>query len=213
MRFAGIGTVPHFDELNGGRSRSTGSAAAETALFARFRATSGRSDFSIALIVGYGLRPSRQPPGHDWRGGRWRSPGSRAKGFCACQGLRRRGASMRSCDIDARRVAFCETENIGTPNLSYAAQYLACALPCERFASALASIITRGRCGSLRLHRDGLPPSTFCRSPGAPVHPRKQILLLVHDALQRLDDLSRPTGLLHENHCGKLTLQLLGGIA
>jgi len=30
--------------------------------------------------------------------------------------------------------------------------------------------MTRGRCGSLRLHRDGLPPSTFRRSPGAPVH-------------------------------------------
>src|SRR6202166_4785131 len=26
------------------------------------------------------------------------------------------------------------------------------------------------RYGSLHLHRDGLPPSTFCRSPGAPVH-------------------------------------------
>ena len=72
--------------------RSTGSAAAEAALFARFLATSGRSDFSIALIVGYGLRPSRHRPGHDWRGRRWRSPGSRAEGFCACQGLRRRGA-------------------------------------------------------------------------------------------------------------------------
>ena len=34
-----------------------------------------------------------------------------------------------SCDIDARHVAFCGTENIGTPNLSYAAQYLACASP------------------------------------------------------------------------------------
>ena len=77
-----------------------------------------------------------------------------------------------SCGIDTRRVAFCGTENIGTPNLSYAAQYLACALPCERFTPALAGIpcITRGRCGSLLLHRDGLPPSTFCRSPGAPVH-------------------------------------------
>ena len=63
-------------------------------MFARFLATSGRSDFSIALIVGYGLRPSRQRPGHDWRGRRWRSPGSRAKGFCACQGLRRRGVGM-----------------------------------------------------------------------------------------------------------------------
>src|SRR5271166_2498546 len=74
--------------------RSTGSAAAEAALFARFLATSGRSDFSIALIVGYGLRPSRQRPGHDWRGRRWRSPGSRAKGLCACHGLRRRGVGV-----------------------------------------------------------------------------------------------------------------------
>jgi hypothetical protein len=77
-----------------------------------------------------------------------------------------------SRDIDTGRVAFCGTENISTPNLSYAAQYLACALPCERFTSALADnpCITRGRCGSLHLHRDGLPPSTSCRSPGAPVH-------------------------------------------
>src|SRR5271170_2777725 len=27
--------------------------------------------------------------------------------------------------------------------------------------------MTRGQCGSLLLHRDGLPPSTPCRSPGA----------------------------------------------
>src|ERR1700693_4669635 len=74
--------------------RSTSSAAAEAALFARFHATSGRSDFSLALVIGYSLRPSRQRPGHDWRGRRWRSPGSRAKGFCACQGLRRRGVGM-----------------------------------------------------------------------------------------------------------------------
>jgi hypothetical protein len=36
-----------------------------TALFARFSATSGRSDFSLALIVGFGLRPSRRGPGAD----------------------------------------------------------------------------------------------------------------------------------------------------
>src|SRR5262245_58597467 len=72
--------------------RSTSSAVAEATLFARFSATLGRSDFSLALIVGYGLRPSRRGPGHDCWGQRWRSPGSRAEGFCACQGLRRRGA-------------------------------------------------------------------------------------------------------------------------
>jgi hypothetical protein len=56
-----------------------------------------------------------------------------------------------SRDIDTGRVAFCGTENISTPNLSYAAQYLACALTCERFTSALAdnSCITWGRYGSL----------------------------------------------------------------
>jgi hypothetical protein len=85
-----------------------------------------------------------------------------------------------SRDIDTGRVAFCGTENISTPNLSYAAQYLACTLPCERFTSALADnpCITRGRYGSLLLHRDGLPPSTFCRSPGAPVHtwPEAEVL-------------------------------------
>ena len=51
-----------------------------------------------------------------------------------------------SREIDTGLVAFCGTENIGTPNLSYAAQYLAYALPCERFTSALAfnPCITRG---------------------------------------------------------------------
>src|ERR1700739_1978206 len=72
--------------------RSTSSAAAEATLFARFSATLGRSDFSLALIVGYGLRPSRRGPDHDCWGLRWRSPGSQVEGFCACQGLRRRGA-------------------------------------------------------------------------------------------------------------------------
>ena len=77
--------------------------------------------------------------------------------------------------IDTGRVAFCRTENISTPNLSYAAQYLACALPCEFFTSALADnpCITRGQCGSLLLH-DGLPPSAFRRSPaGLPAHPSR----------------------------------------
>ena len=98
-----------------------------------------------------------------------------------------------SCDIDTGHVAFCRTENISTPNLSYAAQYLVCALPCERFTSALASnpCITRGQCGSLLLHRDGLPPSAFCRSPGAPVHSIRSRLMqrsIFHRSLNHLLD-------------------------
>jgi hypothetical protein len=42
-----------------------------------------------------------------------------------------------SCDTDMNHFAFCWTENICAPNLSYAAQYLAYALPCQRFACGL----------------------------------------------------------------------------
>ena len=42
-----------------------------------------------------------------------------------------------SCDNDANHLAFCWTENISAPNLSYAAQYLAYANPYQRFACSL----------------------------------------------------------------------------
>jgi hypothetical protein len=42
-----------------------------------------------------------------------------------------------SCDDDTDHLAFCWTENISAPNLSYAAQYLAYALPYQRFACSL----------------------------------------------------------------------------
>ena len=38
---------------------------------------------------------------------------------------------------DTHHFAFCWTENIDAPNLSYAAQYLAYALPYQRFACSL----------------------------------------------------------------------------
>ena len=42
-----------------------------------------------------------------------------------------------SSDNDTIHLAFCWTENISAPNLSYAAKYLACALPYQRFACSL----------------------------------------------------------------------------
>ena len=94
----------------------------------------------------------------------------------ACAARRRRGRQRRggrhvSRDIDTSRVAFCGTENISTPNLSYAAQYLACALPCERFTPVLAE--NRASLGASAVRYSFTvtdPPSAFCRSPGAPVH-------------------------------------------
>ena len=79
-----------------------------------------------------------------------------------------------SCDIDARHVAFCGTENIGTPNLSYAAQYLACALPCERFTSALAG--NRASLGA-GVARYAFTVTDFHRLPsaGLPAHPSTHV--------------------------------------
>ena len=38
--------------------------------------------------------------------------------------------------------------------------------------------MTRGRCGSLCLHRNGLAASTFRRSPGAPVHSINRVIAI-----------------------------------
>ena len=61
---------------------------------------------------------------------------------------------------------------MGTPDLVYAAQWLAYAIPCQRFAAALTGYAAHelGPVPPLHLHRRGLPPPTSCRSPGAPVH-------------------------------------------
>jgi len=68
------------------------------------------------------------------------------------------------------RVAFRDLKRVGArETTSYAAQWLAYALPCRRFVPTLASDDARlgGRGGSLHLPRSGLAPPTPCRSPGA----------------------------------------------
>jgi hypothetical protein len=41
-----------------------------------------------------------------------------------------------SRDGDMNCIAFCWTESIGAPKLSFAAQWLAYAIPCQRFATS-----------------------------------------------------------------------------
>src|SRR5215510_11887819 len=67
--------------------RSTGSAAVETALFVGFPATMAESDFSRPCIIGYGSSPSRCGPAAFAERPITRSPGSRARSVCTCQGL------------------------------------------------------------------------------------------------------------------------------
>src|SRR6266436_8833588 len=96
-------------------------------------------------------------------------PGSRTRSFCTCQGLRPRRVVQALAIGAPVRMAFHIRNCVGTrDDRSFAVQWLACALPCRRFARPCGRLRTaRGRCGLLLLHRKGLAPSTPCRSPGA----------------------------------------------
>jgi len=99
-----------------------------------------------------------------------RAPGSRTRSFCTCQGLRPRR------DVWALAIPH--------PFVLPSAQLTASALGKTFFRGSMAGLCAplptlrrhprgclrtaRGRCGSLLLHRSGLPPPTPCQSPGAP---------------------------------------------
>src|SRR5436190_17021432 len=67
------------------------------------------------------------------------------------------------------RIAFRDLKRVGTRDrTSFAAQWLACALPFRRFAVTLADAAARlGAEVARYAFRDGLAPPTPCRSPGA----------------------------------------------
>ena len=62
-----------------------------------------------------------------------------------------------------------------------------------------AAALTRGRCGSLLLHRDGLAPSTPCRSPGAlRFTPKSDRLLRCRKTTLRADTVEKGLALIGE---------------
>lgn len=69
---------------------ATGSAADRSDLFVGFAATTTGSDFSGSCIIGYDSSSPRCGPAVSTRRPSPRSPGSRAKSFHTCQGLRPR---------------------------------------------------------------------------------------------------------------------------
>ena len=129
----------------------------------------GQSDFSIGLIVGYGLRlPDNVPATTDGDSdGDLPIPKQKASAHARVYDD---AGQHASCDIDTGCVAFCWTENISAPDLPYAAQYLACAFPCERFTSALADIRASLGAGAVRY---SFTVTDFHRLPlaGLPAHP------------------------------------------
>ena len=75
------------------------------------------------------------------------SPGSRTRSVRTCQGLRPRRAAQALASIAPVRVAFRLDDGVGARDkVSFAAQWLAYALPCRRFARALAD--THARLGA-----------------------------------------------------------------
>jgi hypothetical protein len=83
------------------------------------------------------LSPSRRGRFGDRR--QRRSPGSRAEGFAYMPGSLTAPGRRRACDGGRRSVAFCHCDSIGTREFTFAAQWLACTIPCQRFDDALAS--------------------------------------------------------------------------
>src|SRR5947209_14517687 len=73
-------------------------------------------------------------------------PGSRTRSFCTCRGLRPRRVVQALAIGAPVRMAFHIRNCVGTrDDRSFAVQWLACALPCRRFAGALADVCARLR--------------------------------------------------------------------
>ncbi len=151
---------------------STDSAAGRPDLFVGFPATIAGSDFSRSCIIGYGLLtfPMRTTAARVLS--LWstvRSPGSRTKSVCTCQGLPTPGRPGTRVGVPVR-IAFRTSKNVGARDeVIFAVQWLGLRAPLStlRRHPRGGRRMTRGRCGSLLLHRGGLAPPTLCRSPGA----------------------------------------------
>lgn len=120
--------------------RSTDSAAAEAALFAHFLATSGRSDFSFASVIGYGLRPSRQRPGHDWGDGDGDLPVPERKASAHARVYNDAGSARLLRYRHAPCCILRDGKHRHAELVLRAAQYLACTFPVK--ASRLPSRTT-----------------------------------------------------------------------
>src|SRR6516225_11437295 len=127
------------------------------------------SDFSRPCISGVSSSPSRCGPTSLCVIGRTRDlpvPVQRASAHARSPTTPGRPGTRARAPL---RVAFRDLNRVGTRDLtSFAAQWLACALPCRRFAVTLAGANARlgAEVVSLRLPRGGLAPPP-CRSPGA----------------------------------------------
>ena len=149
---------------------STGSAADRSALFVGFPATMAESDSPRPCIIGYGSSPSRCGPDRQRAGGRtWGLPVP-AQGASAHASVYDHAGPSERSRYRAHPYCLPSAERRRRPGRGYFRGSMAglCdPLSTLRRCPRRQLRMTRGRCGSLLLHRDGLSPSTPCRSPGA----------------------------------------------
>ena len=152
---------------------STTSAADASALFGGFPGTMGLSDFPRLFITGVRHLTSQCGLLLLWPQTDAGSPGSRARCVCACLGSPTAQGPRSSRSHDAPGVAFRLLERRRHPEVATAlavVQTFRGSIPSLHFPlSTLRSRpcgrqrMTRGRCGSLALHRGALSSPTPCR--------------------------------------------------
>src|SRR3984893_13106898 len=149
-------------------SPSTDSAADRSALFAGFAGTIDESDFFAPFIIGYGLRPSRCGPGNGFPGQNEDLPVPAQEMCVHAQGLMTTRGGQGPRDDGPVPVAFCMPRRHRHPELHCFRRSI------PRLYAPLSTLrvlprgsippMTRGQCGLLLLHCNGLSPSTSCRS-------------------------------------------------
>ncbi len=143
---------------------STASAAGRPALFGGFPGTMGPSDFPRPSITGFCPWTSRRGLWHFSPQAVVGSPGSRARCLRACSGSQTARGPFASRDSDALGVAFRLSPRRRHPGVI---QNLRGSIPGPHVPLSTLHRrprdrrrMTRGRCGSLLLHRTKLPFAT-----------------------------------------------------
>jgi len=150
--------------------RSTGSAAGCPAAFVGFVATMAGSDFSRPCIIGFGLPAFPMRTAAHRRGGRTGDLPVPAQGASVHAGVSDHAGPPERSRWRAPSCCLPHTSTASAPrcrNCRGSMAGLHAPLSTLRPAPRSTRRMTRGRCGSLRLHRERLSLSTPCRSPGA----------------------------------------------
>ena len=148
---------------------STDSATADAALFTGFAGTIGRSDFSPSCIIGFGSRLPNAAHRAMPEGERGDLPVPEQK-MCAHARVSDDAGSTRCSRWRTWSYCLLLSRKHGHPEGVFRRSMAGLHVPLSTLHAQPRGRprMTRGRCGSLLLHRNGLAPSISCQSPGAP---------------------------------------------